>query len=135
MGANFLISELLSLFKSSFIESSYNLAKTEPGGTEYWQGEGLIVTFFYIPFQTFASLYLWAKNKTCHLGEKPESEKLSLPPYLQLSGSASDFNTALLFTEEENPWINHGKASTEEEKGAGQETEKYLRTKKRAKEA
>lgn len=35
MDVNFLISDFLSLFKSSFIGSSYNLAKTKPGDTKY----------------------------------------------------------------------------------------------------
>lgn len=50
MDLKFLIIELSSLFKSSFIVSNYSLAKTNSGDTKYCMDKGLSVTFFYNPF-------------------------------------------------------------------------------------
>lgn len=50
MDLKFLTIVLLSLFKSSFIISSYNLAKIKSGDIKHWMDEALSVKFFYNSF-------------------------------------------------------------------------------------
>lgn len=70
MDLKFLTIVLLSLFKSSFIISSYNLAKIKSGDIKHWMDEALSVTFSITPFSPLLHYIFEHQTKSAYLGEK-----------------------------------------------------------------